>query len=88
MDSFNMTNRAQNMNHIRKLHKGFFYHSSQGLQIWGYIRGKKVGNKVKFQLKISKMIAATTKNTGTCGVNATLGPFHKEDTVKIEILET
>ena len=39
----------------------------------------KASNKLKFQLKISKMIAATTMNTGTCGVNATLGPFHKGD---------
>ena len=34
----------------------------------------KVGNKLKFQLKISKMIAATTMNTGTCGVNSALRP--------------
>ena len=58
------------MNFIRSLNKGNFYFSNQSFQIWWLISGIEVRKNTKFQLNISKIMAARPKkNTGTWGGN-------------------
>ena len=55
------------MNFIRRLNRGNFYFSNQSFQIWWLIGGIEVRKTYKFQLNISKIMAARPKKHRAMG---------------------